>query len=199
MPERPEVCFTQMCLTPFLAALSETFCIPYEELQASRMLATDGVSESGSPTKQSGDPAPGRSSTMAELLNELASRTGLPEDQAHQGVGALLALLKERLSPEQLAHLKSAIPDSEEALAAYKDKAEAAGGGLMDAVKGMAGKILRRGDTAALQQHFAGAGLSVDQLKSFLPKLHDMLAAKLPPDVLAQIEKHVPGFGPAAK
>jgi hypothetical protein len=132
---------------------------------------------------------------MAELHEELAAQTGLEAEQAKHGVGALLALLKERLSPEAFGQLKNAIPNAEQRLAGFQGKAEAAG--LLERAKGMAGKLIGRGDVAALQEHFAGAGLSADKLQTFLPRLYDLLAAKLPPNVLDQIKQHVPGFGPA--
>jgi hypothetical protein len=138
---------------------------------------------------------------MAEFVTDLASDTGLEEDQAHHGVGALLALLKGRLNPEAFSRLKEAIPNSERMLSAFHDRAATEGGGLLDTMKGMAGKLFGRGDPdaeAAVQSHFAGAGLAPDQVKNLLPKLHDMLAGKLPPHILDQIKQHVPGFGPAA-
>jgi hypothetical protein len=135
---------------------------------------------------------------MADFLSDLASDAGVEDEQAHHGVGALLALVKSRLSPEAYAHLKNAIPDAEGMLAAFQDKAGAAGGALVEAVKGMAGKVLARQGTSSVEDHFAGAGLSADQLRNLLPRLHDMLAGKIPPHVLDQIKQHVPGFGPAA-
>jgi hypothetical protein len=136
---------------------------------------------------------------MADFLSDLASGAGLADDEAHHGVGALLALLKSRLNPEAYGHVKNAIPNAERMLSDFQDKAESAGGGLMDAVKGMAGKLFGRQDNAALQDHFSLAGLSADKLKSLLPQLHDMLAGKIPPHVLDQIKQHVPGFGPAGE
>jgi hypothetical protein len=138
---------------------------------------------------------------MAEFATDLASDTGLEEDQAHHGVGALLALLKGRLNPEAFSHIQEAIPDSEHMLSAFHDRAASAGGGLLDTMKDMAGKLFGRGDAdaeAAVHSHFASAGLSPDQVKNLLPRLHDMLAGKIPPHILDQIKQHVPGFGPPA-
>lgn len=136
---------------------------------------------------------------MADFLSDLASGAGLEDHEAHHGVGALLALVKSRLSPEAYAHLKEAIPNSEHMLSAFQDKAGSSGGGLMEAVKGMAAKVLGQQGGTAIQEHFAGAGLSAEQLQSLLPRLHDMLADKIPPQILEQIKQHVPGFGPAAE
>ena len=139
---------------------------------------------------------------MAEFLSDLAAKAGLDSDQAHQGIGALLAMLKSRLDPAAFAHVQKAIPNSDEMLSGYEDKKQwASSGGLLDAVKGMAGKLLGGSSdkTAALESQFASIGLSPDHLKSLLPKLHDALASKLPPQVLDQLKQHVPGFGPAVE
>jgi len=142
---------------------------------------------------------------MADFLSELASGVGLKEEQTHQGVGALLAMLKNKLDPAAFAHVKKSIPNSEEMQSDYEEKAESGecaestGGGLMDTVKNMAGKFFAKGEAGEAKAHFACAGLSADQLKGLLPKLHDMLADKVPPHVLEQIKQHVPGFGPAAE
>jgi Protein of unknown function VcgC/VcgE (DUF2780) len=137
---------------------------------------------------------------MADFLSDLASKAGMDTDQAHQGLGALLAVLKSKMSPEAFEHLKNAIPSSENMLTSAQDKIQTGGAGLVESVKNMAGKIFGGGDQnplGALESHFSNAGVSADQLKSLLPKLHEMLANKLPPNVLAQIEQHLPGFCPA--
>jgi hypothetical protein len=139
---------------------------------------------------------------MADFLSELASSVGLEDEQAHHGVGALLTLLKNKMDPEAFAHLKKSIPNSEEMLSASEDQAECGGpteGGLMEQMKNMAGKVFAKQGSGETQAHFAKAGLSADQLKDLLPKLHDMLAGKVPPHVLDQIKQHIPGFGPAAE
>jgi hypothetical protein len=148
---------------------------------------------------------------MADFLTELASRAGMDGDQAHQGVGALLAMLKSRLDPAAFAHVQNAIPDSDQMLSGYEDKKQWASGGLLDVVKGMAGKLLGSGEqgpaatgdeqepAGGIEAHFARIGLTPEHIQSLLPKLHDMLAGKLPPGVLDQIKQHVPAFGPAVE
>ena len=135
---------------------------------------------------------------MANFLTNLAAGAGLDENQVHQGMGALLAMLKSRLDPAAFEHLRNAIPNSDQMVAGFEDKKQwASAGGLLDAVKGMAGKMLggEQDSEAAINSHFASVGLSPDHLKSLLPNLHEVLASKLPPQVLEQIKQHVPGFG----
>jgi hypothetical protein len=137
---------------------------------------------------------------MADFLSDLAAKAGLDRDQAHQGLGGLLALLESRLGPDAFAHLKAAIPNSDSMLASAQDKIGPGGAGLVEGLKNLAGKLLGGGGPdlgAALQNHLSSAGVSADQLNNFLPKLREMLAGKLPPNVLQQIEEHLPGFSPA--
>jgi hypothetical protein len=136
---------------------------------------------------------------MADFLTELASKADLESDEAHHGVGALLSMLKERLDPAAFAHLQNAIPNSGQMLSRFEDKMQMTGG-VLAAVKSVAGKLLGAGEqdpAASSESHFDRAGLSPDQLKNLLPILHGMLANRLPRQVLDQIRKHVPGFGPA--
>jgi hypothetical protein len=136
---------------------------------------------------------------MADFLSDLASKAGIANDQAQQSVGAMLALLKSKLSPESFAHIKNAIPSSDDMVASVQDKIKSGGAGLVEGVKNLASKVLGGGQdaTAAMESHFANLGVSTDQLKNFLPHLHEMLANKLPANVMSQIEQHVPGFSPA--
>jgi hypothetical protein len=133
---------------------------------------------------------------MADFLSDLASKAGMENDQAHQGVGALLTMLKSKLDPAAFAHLQKAIPNSDQMIAGFEDKKQWASG-LVDAVKGAAGRVLggEQDPAAAIKSHFASIGLSTEHLKSLLPTLHEKLAGKLPPQVLEQIKQHVPGFG----
>jgi hypothetical protein len=138
---------------------------------------------------------------MADFLSELASKAGLEGDQAHQGVGAVLAMLKERLDPAAFAHLQNAIPNSKDMLSRCEDTMVSAGGGVLAAVKSAAGKLLggEQDPAAALASRCASAGLTPEHLRSLLPKLHEMLAGKVPPHVLDQIKKHVPAVGAPAE
>jgi hypothetical protein len=141
---------------------------------------------------------------MADFMGDLTEKSGLEEDQATRGVGAVLGMLKSRLDPEVFAKLKNAIPDSGDIVASFEEKMATAGaqaGGVMAAVKSAAGKILgsAQGTGGDILSHFNNAGLSADHLKSLLPHLHDMLESKLPPDVMEKIREHIPNFGESAE
>jgi hypothetical protein len=136
---------------------------------------------------------------MPDSVADAESTPDLEGEQTHPGVGALLALLKQRLDPAAFAHVAKAIPNSDDQLAAIESKLPAGAGSLLNTVKEMAGKLLGGGEAdhaAAVEGHFASFGVPPEALKTLLPKLHAMLADKLPPQVLEQIQQHVPGFGP---
>jgi uncharacterized protein (DUF2267 family) len=137
---------------------------------------------------------------MSNFLKELASQSGLDTDQAHEGVGNLLAVLKDRLDPAAFAHVKNAIPNCDDLLSAIETKVKSAPAGVLGAVKDMAEKLIGSADegtSTAVETDSESPGSTSEHLKSLLPKLHEMLAKKLPPDVVDQIRDHVPGFGPA--
>jgi hypothetical protein len=134
---------------------------------------------------------------MASFLEELADKAGLQSDQAHQGIGALLTMLKNRLDPETFSRLQQAIPNASEVLARCQSKMQESKGGLLDALKEMSGKLLGVNDqdaAAAVHSHFGNFGLSPEHVKNLLPALGDMLARRLPPEVMDQIHAHVPGL-----
>ena len=139
---------------------------------------------------------------MSDFIKELASQSGLDSDQAHEGLGNLLAVLKDRLDPAAFAHLKNAIPNCDDLLSAIQTKMQSASGGLLDAVKDMAEKLIGgtdEGPSTAVETESESPASASDLRKGLLPKLHEMLANKLPPDVVDQIREHFPGFGPATE
>jgi hypothetical protein len=138
---------------------------------------------------------------MNQFLTDLASKSGVDSDHAHQGVADLLAHLKDRLDPAAFEHLKNAIPNCDDLMAAMEAKLQSAGGGVLEAVKSMAGKLIagtEPGASTAVETKPEDAGLASADLQNLLPKLHDMLASKLPAHVIDQIQQHVPGFAPTS-
>jgi Protein of unknown function VcgC/VcgE (DUF2780) len=137
---------------------------------------------------------------MSDLVHQLASDSGLDPDQAKVGLGAILGMLKHRLDPQAFSKLSGAIPDAGNMVSAFESKLPAGAGGIVETVKNLAGKLFGGGHdaTAALQSHLGGLGVNADQLKNLVTKLYDLLANKLPPELLEQIKRYLPGFGPAA-
>jgi hypothetical protein len=139
---------------------------------------------------------------MADTLSELASASGISTDQAKKGVGAVLATLKEKLPADTFAKVQSAVPDSAGMMAAAEAGQEpSGGGGMLGAVKGLAGKLFGGGAGAvpALMTKLQGLGLSADQLQKFLPNALEFLKGKLPEGVMNQVSSLIPAGGEAAK
>jgi hypothetical protein len=136
---------------------------------------------------------------MSELVNQLALDSGLNQDQAKVGLGAILGMLKHRLDPQAFSKLSGAIPNAGDMVSAFESKLPAGAGGVVETVKNLAGKLFGGGQdaTGALQSHLGGLGVNADQFKSLVTKLYGLLANKLPPELLEQIKRYLPGFGPA--
>jgi hypothetical protein len=139
---------------------------------------------------------------MSNFITDLASKSGLDSDQAHQGVGALLAHLKDRLDPAAFEQLQKAIPNCDELLSSLQTKMQSAPGGVLAALKSMTGKLIPgadQGASTAVETDSGSPGLPSKDLANLLPQLHEMLANKLPAHVIDQIRGHIPGFGPSTE
>jgi hypothetical protein len=133
---------------------------------------------------------------MADIITELANKSGISPDMARKGLGSLLAAFKHVLPAESFAKVESAIPGTEEMMALAQPAEGASSGGFLAAIKGMAGKIFGGNDgPAALAAHLGQLGFSVDQIKNFIPKVVEFLKARLPDDLLKQISAMLPGAG----
>jgi hypothetical protein len=116
---------------------------------------------------------------MNELISELTGKLGVSEHQAKGGVGMLLKLAKEHLGGNDAAELREAIPDADKMEAEAPDE-DAAGGGLMGALGGIAGSLggEKVGALAGLAGGFSKLGLDAGDVQKFLPILTGFLEGK---------------------
>jgi len=130
---------------------------------------------------------------MADVVSEVSTRTGIPPELVRKGMGAILALLKDKLPANIYSQLQSAIPNAE-GLVAAAPAAEPSSGGVLGAVAAVAGKLLggSGGDAAALTSSLTQAGFSAEQLEKFLPAVMEFLKGKLPEDTLKQLTGLLP-------
>jgi hypothetical protein len=135
--------------------------------------------------------------TMADFLSDLAAKSGISEDQARQGMGALLTVLKDKLPADVFGQVQSAVPGSDSMMAADTGQ-ESTSGGLFGAVKEMAGKLFGGGAGAALA-HLQGLGLSAEQGQRFLHNVLEYLEGKLPEGVMNQLRALMPAAEAPAK
>jgi hypothetical protein len=129
---------------------------------------------------------------MADVFADLARKAGISEDQAKKGLGAVLAVCKDKLPADVYSKMESAVPDAEGAMQAAEGGQEGAGGGIFGAVSGLAGKIFGGGGASALVAKLSGLGFSADQLKDFLPKVLAFFKDKLPEDAMKKISALMP-------
>lgn len=140
---------------------------------------------------------------MDELLKKLSEQTGLDLSTATNGLGAVIAFLKQHLPPNLFGQVTEAVPDAPALAETYEaNKEEPSGaGGLVAAATGLVGKLLGQGGEGAAQlvKMLESAGLNVTQITSFLPKVLELLRAHLPPDLLDKVRELVlKGHAPAA-
>jgi hypothetical protein len=134
---------------------------------------------------------------MTDLISTLADKSGISADMAKKGLSALLAFFKANLPGESFAKLRSAIPGAESMLAEHPEAQEPASGGILDAVKGMAGKIFggAASGAGAVLGKFTQLGFSMEQIQKFLPNVLAYLKSKVPGDVMKQVSGLLPSAG----
>ena len=127
---------------------------------------------------------------MADVISDLAGKCGISPEMARKGLGAVLALFKDKLPDESFARLSAAVPNSD----AMLEEAEAtpeSSDSVLGAISGMAGKLFG-GGTGALLGKFTQLGFSPDQIGAFAPKVLEFLKGKVPDNVLKQVAGLLP-------
>lgn len=83
---------------------------------------------------------------MDELLKKLAEQTGMDLSTATNGLGAVIAFLKQHLPANVFGQVTEAVPEAHGMIDTFEaNKVESAGGCVMAAVTGLAGKLLGQG------------------------------------------------------
>ena len=129
---------------------------------------------------------------MADVITELASKSGISHALAKRGLGTLLAALQHVLPADSFAKIEGAIPGAANMLADAQAQGEAPTGGVLGAIKDMAGKLFGGGSAAALAAHFGKLGFSPDQVKHFFAQVVEFLRSRLPPDVMKHVSALLP-------
>ena len=130
---------------------------------------------------------------MADIIPELASKCGISQDMAKKGLGTLLAALKHVVPAESFAKIEGSIPGADSMLADAQAQGEAPSGGILGAIKDMAGKLFGGGASPeALTSHFEKFGFSHDQALNFIPRVVEFLESKLPPDLMKHVSALLP-------
>jgi hypothetical protein len=130
---------------------------------------------------------------MADIITELASRSGVSPETAKKGLGVLLAAFQHALPAESFAKIEGAIPGADRLLADAQAEGEQPSGGVLGSIKNLAGKLFGGGgDAAALASQFGQLGFSPEQVSRFLPQVLEFLKGKLPPELMRKIAALLP-------
>src|SRR6516165_6550903 len=114
---------------------------------------------------------------MSDLANRLATETGVSGEQAHNGLGALLSFLKERLGEESLQKLEAAIPGAASMISNFEASQETSRSNLVETVTALAGKLFggKVEGGAVLFASLSTLGFQPGQIETFLPKALEFL------------------------
>jgi hypothetical protein len=135
---------------------------------------------------------------MSEVVNQLASQTGISSDLVHKGLGALLSFLKKELGDETFDKLKNSVPDAGKITDSYEESPETppAQGNLLEMVSGLAGKLLggKAGASADLMGTLSKLGFNLQEIESFLPKALELLKSYLSPELVQRVLAGLPAL-----
>jgi hypothetical protein len=137
---------------------------------------------------------------MSDVANRLATETGISGEQAHEGLGALLSFLKERLGDENFEKLEAAIPGAASMISSFKAAQETSQGSLFETVAALAGKVFggKAEGGAELLASLSKLGLEPAQIEAFLPKALEFLKNHLPPELIERVMASLPGLASLA-
>jgi len=136
---------------------------------------------------------------MADIISDLAAKSGVSADLAQKGMGALLSFVKEKIPAESFSKVTGAIPGADTMMAAAAEEGQEASGGIISTVSGLAGKLFGgAGGASELVSKLTQFGLSADQLQRFIPTVLEFLKGKLPGDVMNKITALIPIGGKEA-
>jgi hypothetical protein len=136
---------------------------------------------------------------MADIIGDLAARSGVNTDLAKKGLGALLSFVKEKVPAESFSKVTAAIPGSDAMMAAAAEKGQEASGGILSTVSGLASKLFGgAGGSSELVAKLTQFGFSGEQLQRFIPTVLEFLKGKLPADVMNKITNLIPVGGKEA-
>jgi uncharacterized protein (DUF2267 family) len=144
---------------------------------------------------------------MSEIVDRIASQTGISSDLIQKGLGAFFSFLKKELGEETYTEVESSVPDAAHALKTFETAPEASGGSgsLLGMVSDLAGKFLggKTGAGAELLGSLSKLGFKPEQIESFLPRILELIKAHLSPELVQKIMAALPAlaamFGPGAK
>ncbi len=129
---------------------------------------------------------------MSDIIQTLATHTGLDSSSIEKAIAAILGMLKLKLPAETYTQVEEKIPPSAQAT----QPPDESSGGLLDTAKDLAGKIFgsKTQEGLDLVDQLSKLGISAATLTTIATQLFKFLSAHLPPDVMAQLAKALPSI-----
>jgi hypothetical protein len=135
---------------------------------------------------------------MPDIVDQLASQTGISADLIHKGLGALFSFMKKELGEDTFSKVESSVPGAANTLKTFESAPPPteSEGGLLGMVTGLAGKLLggKTGEGAELFSTFSKLGLKPEQIESFLPKALELIKTYLSPELIQKILAALPAL-----
>src|SRR5262249_52084429 len=128
---------------------------------------------------------------MADIITDLASKSGISPDLARKGLGGVLAFFQSKLPADTFSQVSAAVPGADSMMAAAQAGQESSGG-ILSAVTSAVGKLFGGGGAAEMVSKLTQLGFSAEQLQAFLPRVLDFFKGKLPGDVMSQVSGLMP-------
>jgi hypothetical protein len=127
---------------------------------------------------------------MADIVSDLAAKSGISVDQAKKGLGALLSFVKTSVPQDTFAQVSAAVPDSDQMMAAAGPIEGS--GGIIGTIKDKVGKLFGGGGVTALISKLSSLGISAEQAQAFLPRVMEFFKSKLPDSVTQKLSGLLP-------
>jgi len=131
---------------------------------------------------------------MSELISQIANAAGMDDETTQNGLGALLATVKEYVPEGTFSGLTNAIPGADSILSKFQSLPESDSGGGVD-LMGMAASLLggQSDQLSTLISMFSRGGFSIDMMKDFLPVVFNYFQSNQS-GVIEKIEEAIPGL-----
>ena len=132
-----------------------------------------------------------------ELIEAVADKSGLSDEQSHIGLAGALALMQKHADPAKVEELLTAIPGSRELAAEGAGMMQNRGlvGGLMSKAGGASGAAMA--DAMTINQTLARKGINVSDMQEILPVAMNVRAGEDRARICyARCLMSIPGLGP---
>ncbi|MCM2371729.1 DUF2780 domain-containing protein [Aporhodopirellula aestuarii] len=132
---------------------------------------------------------------MDELVQLITGRLGIDASVANDGLGKLMALVKEHVGSDLFDQIAGAVPGADDAASQAADSGTPpAGGGLLGKLSGMASAALggSAGGGLEIASALASCGIDAEKLGPFLSTVIEFLKDKLGDDVVEQLLSKFP-------